>query len=561
MSALRRYHLGERVPGPESSEIIRLAQGIAEIAAKAAHSTEAVSSQNSSSTSSASVINDKKILEEFIHASRGMTLDYDEFLRHLNVLMDKLDISNNELARFMGFDPSHISRILSGKRRLNHVTEFVNLFSNYIAKKCNSLSQRSTLIQIIGRPESDFESESKCFQSIFQWIITGQITEKEDSIYGFLNALNDFDLNEYTRAIHFDSLKVPTVPFQLPTSRIYSSLPEMMNAELDFLKAAVLSKSMKDVTMYSDMPMEEMSKDPEFPKKWMLGMAMLLKKGIHLNIIHNIDRPFQEMMLGLTSYIPMYMTGLISPYYLRDRQNDTFLHFLRVSGTVALSGEAIAGHQGDGRYYLSKKAEDIRYYQKRADQLLAKARPLMKIYRKDQQRNLDEFLEKERRKEGNRRFILSGLPLASIPGSVLQSICRKNNVNSELMTVISHHLESSRQAMDDMQKGGSVTMELTKLSEEEFRAYPPSLNLADLFIEQKIYYDYEDYLKHYETTFKMAENHDRLVLKENKSALFRNIQIMIKEGRFVLVSKADSPTIHFVITHPKMLKAFENLIV
>lgn len=53
----------------------------------------------------------------------------------------------------------------------------------------------------------------------------------------------------------------------------------MMESELDFLKATVLSRSTEAVTMYSDMPMEEMAKDPEFPRKWMFGMAMMLKRG------------------------------------------------------------------------------------------------------------------------------------------------------------------------------------------------------------------------------------------------------------------------------------------
>ena len=52
----------------------------------------------------------------------------------------------------------------------------------------------------------------------------------------------------------------------------------MMGSELDFLKSTVLSKSSAPVIMYSDMPMKEMAKDPEFPKKWMFGMAMMLKK-------------------------------------------------------------------------------------------------------------------------------------------------------------------------------------------------------------------------------------------------------------------------------------------
>lgn len=132
-----------------------------------------------------------------------------------------------------------------------------------------------------------------------------------------------------------------------------------MEAELDFMKATVLSKSMEPVTMYSDMPLEEMAKDPEFPKKWMFGLAMMLKKGLHLNMIHNIDRPFAEMMLGLESWIPMYMTGQISPYYLKGVQNNVFLHFLKVSDAAALSGEAISDHQADGKYYLTKSRKEF----------------------------------------------------------------------------------------------------------------------------------------------------------------------------------------------------------
>ena len=87
------------------------------------------------------------------------------------------------------------------------------------------------------------------------------------------------------------------------------------------------------------------------------------------------------MMLGLESWIPMYMTGQISPYYLRSPQSGAFNHFLRVSGAAALSGEAIAGYHSDGRYYLSKTKEDIAYYRRRADDLLKNATPLMEIYR------------------------------------------------------------------------------------------------------------------------------------------------------------------------------------
>lgn len=41
--------------------------------------------------------------------------------------------------------------------------------------------------------------------------------------------------------------------------------------------------------------------------------------------------------------------------------------------------------------------------------------------------------------------------------------------------------------------------------------------------------------------------------------VFRNIQIQINEGKWVIVSKNNAPAIHFVIKHPKMIRAFEDL--
>ena len=46
----------------------------------------------------------------------------------------------------------------------------------------------------------------------------------------------------------------------------------MKKGELDFFKATVLSKSMEDVFMCSDMPMEDMAKDLDFGKNGCLRL-------------------------------------------------------------------------------------------------------------------------------------------------------------------------------------------------------------------------------------------------------------------------------------------------
>ena len=68
-----------------------------------------------------------------------------------------------------------------------------------------------------------------------------------------------------------------------------------------------------------------------------------LKKGLRLDMVHDLNRPFGEMMLGLESWIPLYMTGQIMPWYLPGRQNAVYGHLLFCSGAVAVRANASPG--------------------------------------------------------------------------------------------------------------------------------------------------------------------------------------------------------------------------
>ncbi|MGN0156081.1 MAG: hypothetical protein ACI39N_02450, partial [Lachnospiraceae bacterium] len=407
-------------------------------------------------------------------------------------------------------------------------------------------------------PES-LEDSSVRSKVLTEWLCSGELKQDEPTL-NFLQKLDEFDLNEFIRAIHFDELKVPTVPFQLPTSKSYFGLQEMMNSELDFLKTTVLSKSMEDVIMYSDMPMEEMGKDPEFPKKWMFGMAMMLKKGLHLNMIHNVDRPFNEMMLGLESYIPMYMTGQISPYYLKGIQNNNFLHFLKVSGSAALTGEAITGFHEKGKYYLTKNKDEVSYYKTRANCLLQRAIPLMEIYRSDLENAFNTFLFSDAKERGTRRSILSSLPLYTITDDLLRTILEKNHISDADEKKIVRHMKSLQTLTEKILENNTIIDEVPSLSADEFEKYPMTLSLSGIFFEKDIFYTYEDYLEHCNLMRIYADNHPNYTVEFSEAHTFRNIQIIMREGNWVMVSKGKAPAIHFVIRHPKLCSAIEHFI-
>ena len=116
--------------------------------------------------------------------------------------------------------------------------------------------------------------EGSSFTKYFlSWFLDNDTdTSMTDSVSNFLSALDKFDLNEYIRAIHFDALKVISLPFTLPTSKYYYGLDEMKQAELDFLKTTVFAKEQTDVIMYSNMDMADMAEDVDFAKNICLDL-------------------------------------------------------------------------------------------------------------------------------------------------------------------------------------------------------------------------------------------------------------------------------------------------
>lgn len=262
--------------------------------------------------------------------------------------------------------------------------------------------------------------------------LCGGILESHDYMSGFLEKLDEFDLDEYIRTIHFDELKVPSVPFQLPTSRHYYGIEQMKQGELDFFKITVLSKSTEPVFMCSDMPMADMAEDLDFGKKWMFAIAMTLKKGFH----------------------------------------------------------------NEGKYYLTNNKEEVAYYKKKTARLFSKAQPLMEIYRSDRKNMYNAFLKADAKEEGKRHNMLSSLPIYTMPAEMLADILGRHGVPETDMEQLLEFARVQRELTERILTSSPILDEIVEMAPEEFEKYPMVLSLSRAFYEKEITYTYEEYLEH-----------------------------------------------------------------
>ena len=542
-SVLSRYRTGSRVPTTDSEQFMQLVQGIATIANERGYSEFTV----------------EKIQKTLEDCLQDATFPYELFQINFDALLTSLSINVADLSRFLNFDSSYISRIRNGQRRPSNPQDFAQNVSKYIAGHCSE-SDKVTIAKLVHCTTDEINNDSLCRDKIIHWLLNEQI-EKKDVALPFLSKLDEFDLNEFIRSIHFDELKVPSVPFQLPTSKNYYGIDEMCEGTLDFFKATVLSKSKEDLIANDDTPMADKANGTDFMKKYIFAVALTLKKGLHIHFIHNINRPFEEMMMGLEGWIPMYMTGQISPYYLKDVHNKLFGHFLYSSGAAALSGECIMDYHQNGKMYLTKNKTEMSYYRQRALDILSKASPLMDIYRIESKDAFYSFVERDIVTPGNRRSILSALPIHTLSEELLLQILNHNHIEEADKKRILDFAKKQRQLYENILSNRQIIDEIPVISEMEFLEQPMLLPLSEIFYEKDIVYTYAEYLEHMEQTITYSQNNSNYTVKQNSRYPFKNIQIRILEGKWVVISKNKTPAIHFVIHNPQLRNALENMVI
>lgn len=539
-SVISRYRSGERTPVKNSEQLNKLTKALFNIAKDNGKNKYTFD----------------KIESDFNSTLASDDFDYTTFSNNLNTLITSLNINTHEMSKYIVFDASHISRIRYGKAKPSNPVEFSNKICSYILNRYKNPDDINNLIMIIGCKKSDLSNE-KIYSTLFNWL-TSEIVPVKNQISDFLHHLDSFNLDDYIKVIKFDELKVPSIPFYKTKTKHYYGIEEMKQGELNFFKGTVLSKSKEDIFMCSDMPMEDMAKDIDFGKKWMFAIAMCLKKGHHLNIIHNLDRPFNEMMLGLESWIPIYMTGQISPYYLSNLKNNIYNHLNYVSAAAALSGECINGFHNKGMYYLTTNKNEIEYYKEKSDLLLKKAKPLMEIYRENNIKEYHLFLKKDENIECDRTRYISSLPLFTINDELLIKILKRNKLTKEEINKIIKYKNNEFKYMNSILKKNKVFDYIYVIKENEFISDTPSISLNNLFIDKIINYTYKEYIEHLKLTNEYAKNNNNYNILTEKDKTFKNITITILKNNHVIISKNSNPTIHFVIRHPKLVAAIES---
>lgn len=476
--------------------------------------------------------------------------DVEQTVSKLNYLIDEFNINVSVLAKWLNFDSSYLSRIRSGQRKPSDFDGFVAGISSFFTRRLSE-SELDSLSKIINSDGVNLKAD------LIKWFGTYE-NIRENRIQNFLTSVDSFDLDEYVKAADYDRLKIPTLPFTLPTNRFYYGIADMRKAELDFFKLAATSKSDKDIFLHNEMPITDMASDEGFFKNIMLATAVILKKGLRINVIHNLDRPWNEMMLGLEGWVPLYMTGRISPYYLKQPSQSPYKNSLHTSGTAVLSGKCVKGFPKDGRYCLTTNKNEVAFYNKIAEQAISTALPLMKVFNKTDSDGYSKELININKADGERTIVNSSLPIYTISEKLFKRICRENSVSESKTEELWRKIELQRGEIEETLLRCNINEYIPAFEKMDFVADNYYLALSDFFPEKPVLYSRKTFEEHLKECRRFEESHEGYAVKINSHPDFKNIRIAVISDRCAVISKILSPTIHFVIHHPRLVKAIKK---
>ena len=223
-TVVSRYRKGDRTPSIKSKQLEQLVKGLYSVA-----------------TDKKIDISEDEIYNSLANTLNDVFIDFEQLSKNFNEIISALNISVADLARSIGYDASFLSKIRTGNRNPAKPKDFIESVCKFIVAKYTSQANKETIALLIGCEVEDLK-DANYLTKLGNWFSTNTSPDS-DSISNFLKNLDEFDLGQYIKAIHFDEMKVPFVPFYKSSSRNYYGIEEMKKGELDFFKATVFSKS------------------------------------------------------------------------------------------------------------------------------------------------------------------------------------------------------------------------------------------------------------------------------------------------------------------------------
>ena len=279
-------------------------------------------------------------------ARKKPPLKSSSFGERLETAMELAALSNIRLSRLIHTDASLISRYRKGVRTPHSNPELSGRLCGVLFEQIRKNGKTDALSGYVGVPPAELDTED-----LYVWLFEKK-EYPEHNIKLAESLLFTFDSYQ---AESGTALPAPDEVLRsidlTDRETVYYGQSGIRCAVLRFL-AEVLRTGASELLLYSDEDQAWLTGDPSFRLRWASLMDALVRNGTRIRIIHSINRDLSEMHHAITSWLPLYMSGMIDSRYSKRNPDPRFSHTLFLCpGTACIEASHVRGNEANGIYH------------------------------------------------------------------------------------------------------------------------------------------------------------------------------------------------------------------
>ncbi len=289
----------------------------------------------------------------------------------LKIAMSVAEISNSELSRRINVDASLISRYRSGGRRFPVNSELAGKLRDVLWERIERSGRLNVLAEMMSISREELSRET-----FLSWLSASDLSDDE-SVERLFHAFDSYSTETGIKLPNFNEVAPESVLSSDDT--VYYGYEGLREAVIRFLGNVAKSRS-KELLLYSDQNMDWLTEDSVFRLKWASLMNECIKNGTRILIIHNIERSLNEMNEAIISWLPLYMSGMIEPYYCKKSAGNRFSSTVFLSkGEFCIAASHVSGTERKGIYRFITSPAELSVYDNYLQRLFNMSSPLIKI--------------------------------------------------------------------------------------------------------------------------------------------------------------------------------------
>ena len=462
--------------------------------------------------------------------------DVSMFSEKLSALMRISKITGIALSDKIGIDVTYISRLKRGKRTLPKNPEFLRPLAHTMAQIISSEGQLEVLCKEMGVSFDYLKAlNTKEFEDVlFDWLDESNLeVDRNKRIVGFMEKIKNVPGNtERTLNAEIKNIK---------KSEFYYGNEGRKEAIIRALSETAEAKDCKVLHFFSDESYSELDYDEKFINQCSALFNMIAQNGTKIKIIHTISPNPETIFMPISSWINLYLDGMLESYSCKEKEKSYFKKTMIVApGKFAVVSNNVKNNEDGGVYFYISEEKAVDGFVKEFESFLDNCELLVDFYDIEESGGV---MERDMEFAGcEAPTILSSrtLSVMSMSQSLVKSVFKRNNLEK-----FTDHFVKMNESFLRLLKNNLFYDVIAIANPLEAKSGSVPISFSSVSKETKYYTkdEYIAHLKHIVYLLQSQPNYNVILLNEKESIetlyVKKDFGFMIgsdKETVFVMVS-------------------------